>query len=92
MHFVVNGRPVRDKLLLSAVRGGYADVMASDRHPVLALFIDCDPAIVDVNVHPAKTGGAFPGAGADPLARRLRHSRRAGAGRAPFGDDGVGRG
>ncbi|MBM6579019.1 DNA mismatch repair endonuclease MutL [Microvirga sp. BT689] len=59
IHFVVNGRPVRDKLLIGAVRGAYADVMASDRHPVLAIMIDLDPHSVDVNVHPAKTEVRF---------------------------------
>ncbi len=59
VHFVVNGRPVRDKLLLGAVRGAYADVMPSDRHPVLALRIEMEPRHVDVNVHPAKTEVRF---------------------------------
>ncbi len=54
-HFFVNGRPVRDRMLIGALRAAYTDVMARDRHPVAALFIACDPQRVDVNVHPAKT-------------------------------------
>ena len=55
----VNGRPVRDKLVLGAVRGAYQDYLARDRHPVLAVFIQVPPAFVDVNVHPAKTEVRF---------------------------------
>ena len=55
----VNGRPVRDKMLAGAIRGAYADRLASDRHAVCALFIDLDPAFVDVNVHPAKADVRF---------------------------------
>jgi DNA mismatch repair protein MutL len=58
-YLFVNGRPVRDKLLLGVLRGAYADYLPRDRHPVVALFIALPPQEVDVNVHPAKTEVRF---------------------------------
>ncbi len=58
-HLLVNGRPVRDKLLYGAIRGAYQDFLARNRHPVVALFLDLPPENVDINVHPTKAEVRF---------------------------------
>jgi DNA mismatch repair protein MutL len=90
-YLFVNGRPVKDRLLIGAVRGAYADMLARDRHAVLALFLTLPAQEVDVNVHPAKTEVRFRDSGLvrGMIVTGLRHALSGGDRRAVQAPDQI---
>ena len=75
-HIFINQRPVKDKILIGAVKAAYSDFLAKDRYPAVVLFLECDPHFVDVNVHPSKLEVRFrePGLVRGLVISAIRHA------------------
>ena len=75
-HIFINQRPVKDKILIGAVKAAYSDFLAKDRYPAVVLFLNCNPQFVDVNVHPSKLEVRFrePGVVRGLVVSAIRHS------------------
>ena len=86
-YMFLNGRAIRDKLLAGAVRAGYRDVLYRDRWPAFVLYLDMDPAWVDVNAHPAKQEVRFREPG--PVRDFVRRTVEAAIAEPTAGDGGL---
>tara|TARA_B100001057_G_scaffold49912_1_gene44482 strand:- start:4979 stop:6847 length:1869 start_codon:yes stop_codon:yes gene_type:complete len=75
-YIFINQRPVKDKILVGAVKAAYSDFLAKDRYPAVVLFLDCNPHFVDVNVHPSKLEVRFrePGVVRGLVISAIRHA------------------